>query len=85
MKELRAQIKACGKCEGMNIRGVTQAVPGWGSVHSPVVLVGQSLCHECMESQKRRSPIPVWVMMYRGGSNDCGSAGGGFGVTEKSG
>jgi hypothetical protein len=32
MKELRAQIKACGACEGMNIRGVTQAAPGWGSV-----------------------------------------------------
>jgi len=51
MKELRAQIKACEKCEGMNIHGVTQAAPGYGSVHSPVVLVGQSLCHECMESQ----------------------------------
>ena len=51
MKELRAQIRACEKCEGMNIHGVTQAAPGYGSVHSPVVLVGQSLCHECMESQ----------------------------------
>jgi DNA polymerase len=51
MKELRAQIKACEKCEGMNIHGVTQAAPGYGSVRSPVVLVGQSLCHNCMESQ----------------------------------
>ena len=31
---------------------MTQAAPGWGSVHSPVVLVGQRLCHDCMESQK---------------------------------
>ncbi len=36
----------------MNKKGKTQAAPGWGSADSAVVLVGQSLCHDCMESQK---------------------------------
>ena len=52
MTALAAQIRACTRCPEMNIPGVTQAAPGWGSVYSPVVLVGQSLCHDCMESQK---------------------------------
>jgi len=32
----------------MNEQGVSQAAPGYGSLLSPVVLVGQSLCTECM-------------------------------------
>jgi DNA polymerase len=36
----------------MNIPGVTQAAPGYGSVQSPVVIVGQSLCQQCMETQE---------------------------------
>jgi DNA polymerase len=36
----------------MNIMGETQAAPGFGSVLSPVVLVGQSLCRQCMEVQE---------------------------------
>jgi len=70
MKELRAQIKACGKCEGMNVRGVTQAAPGWGSVHSAVVLVGLSLCHDCMESQEPftgGSGRLIWASIKRAG------------------
>ncbi|PJE02321.1 MAG: uracil-DNA glycosylase [Mycobacterium sp.] len=33
----------------MNQQGITQAAPGWGSIDSPVVIVGQSLCEQCME------------------------------------
>ncbi len=51
MTALEAQIRACRRCEGMNIPGETKAAPGYGSVRSPVVMVGQSLCRECMESQ----------------------------------
>ncbi len=51
MTALEAQIRVCRRCEGMNIPGETQAAPGYGSVRSPVVMVGQSLCRECMESQ----------------------------------
>ncbi len=36
----------------MNIEGETQAAPGFGSVRSPVVLVGQSLCRQCMDAQE---------------------------------
>ena len=54
----------------MNIRGVTRAAPGWGSVHSPVVLVGQSLCHDCMESQipfTGDSGRLIWASIKRAG------------------
>ena len=34
-----------------NIPAVTQSAPGYGAVHSPVVIVGQSLCGPCMASQ----------------------------------
>jgi DNA polymerase len=51
MRTLAAQVKGCTACEGMNIPAVTQAGPGYGSVHSPVAIVGQSLCGPCMASQ----------------------------------
>lgn len=52
MAAVSARIRACRACEGMNVPGVTQAAPGYGSPRSPVVLVGQSLCGQpCMESQ----------------------------------
>ena len=35
----------------MNIAHETQAAPGRGPLASPVVIVGQSLCTKCMESQ----------------------------------
>lgn len=46
------EIRACRRCEGMNIKGVTQAAPGWGNLDSPVAIVGQSLCEQCMEPQE---------------------------------
>lgn len=36
----------------MNEEGVTQAAPGWGNLYSPVVIVGQSLCEQCMKPQE---------------------------------
>jgi DNA polymerase len=36
----------------MNEKGVTQAAPGWGSLDSPIAIVGQSLCEQCMEPQE---------------------------------
>lgn len=47
-KVLADEILACRRCPGMNEPGVSQAAPGYGSFLSPVVLVGQSLCTECM-------------------------------------
>jgi uracil-DNA glycosylase len=51
MSELATEIRGCGACAGMNVPGVTQAAPGYGSVRSPVVLVRQSLCEPCMQTQ----------------------------------
>lgn len=34
----------------MNEAGVTASARGFGSAHSPVAIVGQSLCRKCMES-----------------------------------
>ncbi|MGB5149174.1 MAG: uracil-DNA glycosylase family protein [Mycobacterium sp.] len=44
----------------MNIAPSTLSAPGYGSLSSPVALVGQSLCEKCMETQ-----IP-----FTGGSGD---------------
>lgn len=52
MTALKKRIRACRRCAGMNIPDVTQAAPGYGSVRSPVVIVGQSLCRQCMKSQE---------------------------------
>jgi DNA polymerase len=49
---LDKKIAACRLCPAMNIPGKTQSAPGFGSVHSPVVLVGQSLCGPCMKHQE---------------------------------
>lgn len=54
------EIKRCRRCEGLNIPHVTESAPGYGCVSSPVVLVGQSLCEKCMDTQ-----IP-----FTGGSGD---------------
>ncbi|MEZ0385225.1 uracil-DNA glycosylase family protein [Mycobacterium sp. pW045] len=51
-KQLDADIKACRKCPKLNIPGVTESAPGYGSLTSPVVLVGQSLCEQCMAVQE---------------------------------
>lgn len=57
---LDEDIRTCRRCEGMNIPRLTASAPGYGSLSSPVALVGQSLCEKCMESQ-----IP-----FTGGSGD---------------
>jgi len=51
MDALATKIKACRRCEGLNIPGETESAPGYGSVWSPVAIVGESLCHACMASQ----------------------------------
>jgi DNA polymerase len=57
---LDAEIGACRRCDKMNVKGVTASAPGYGDLHSPVALVGQSLCEKCMETR-----IP-----FTGGSGD---------------
>jgi uracil-DNA glycosylase family 4 len=49
---LANRIRTCTKCDGMNVHGVTQSSPGYGSLQSPVVVVGQSLCGPCMKEQQ---------------------------------
>jgi uracil-DNA glycosylase len=52
MAVIKSEIVGCQSCEGMNVRGKTQAAPGYGSPWSPIVLVGQSLCGKpCMTAQ----------------------------------
>jgi DNA polymerase len=51
-KQLDEHIKACRLCPGLNIPDVTESAPGYGSLTSPVVLVGQSLCEQCMAAQE---------------------------------
>lgn len=46
------EIRRCSRCAGMNKEGVTQAAPGWGNLYSPVAIVGQSLCEQCMKPQE---------------------------------
>ena len=50
---LDARIETCQRCgPTMNVPGETQSAPGFGSVCSPMVIVGQSLCGKpCMDSQ----------------------------------
>ena len=53
LRELLAdEVRACRRCEDMNEPGVTQAAPGWGNIDSPVVIVGQSLCEQCMDREE---------------------------------
>jgi uracil-DNA glycosylase family 4 len=33
----------CDKCEGLNVKRLTEAVPGWGNLNAEVMFVGQSL------------------------------------------
>lgn len=51
MRTLATRIRNCTACDGMNIPEITQAAPGYGSVRSPVMIVGQSLCGPCMATQ----------------------------------
>jgi len=45
------QVRACHRCPGLNVPGVTQAAPGYGDPQAPVFIIGQSLCYQCMETQ----------------------------------
>ena len=51
MVKVRGQIRNCRRCDGMNEPGKTESAPGYGSLVSPVVIVGQSLCNKCMETR----------------------------------
>jgi DNA polymerase len=48
---LDKSIRKCDKCRGLNIGGVTESAPGYGNLFANVVIVGQSLCTECMHTQ----------------------------------
>ncbi len=53
--ELDRKIKACRRCvhpDRLNEPGVTESAPGFGSVHSPVAIVGEALCRACMKEQE---------------------------------
>lgn len=50
MDAIAKAIKTCRQCEGLNVPKVTESARGFGSVDSPVMIVGQSLCRKCMES-----------------------------------
>jgi len=42
LKFLRAEIRSCRSCSGLNEPGITEAVCGWGDCCSKVMIVGQS-------------------------------------------
>lgn len=42
-KVLAAKIKRCKKCPGLNVKRLTECVPGWGNLNAQVMFVGQSL------------------------------------------
>src|SRR5207249_3108523 len=48
---LANQVKQCHKCEGLNLERLTESSPGFGNLNSKVIIVGQSLCRKCMETQ----------------------------------
>lgn len=49
-KLLDAQIARCRKCEGMNIRRLTESCPGWGDLNARIFFIGQSLHQPGVES-----------------------------------
>lgn len=51
LTRLALSIRSCRACPGMNILGSTESSPAYGDPSSPIVFVGQSLCHACMASQ----------------------------------
>ncbi len=48
---LDRQIKACRACAGRQ-PGITESAPGFGSLYSPVAIVGEALCRACMDRQE---------------------------------
>lgn len=51
-KDLTRKIEACRLCAGMNTPGITGSAPGCGPLDSLVMLVGEALCHKCMETKE---------------------------------
>lgn len=51
LAKLASSIRSCRSCPGMNVPGSTESSPAYGDPSSPIVFVGQSLCHACMASQ----------------------------------
>ena len=49
-KALDLEIVNCDKCEGLNIRCMTEAAIGCGNLNATIMLVGQSLCTQCMNT-----------------------------------
>ena len=52
---LDRRIKACRKCtspDRLNVPGETASAPGYGSIDSPVAIVGEALCRRCMAKQE---------------------------------
>ena len=53
--DLDRKIKACRKCvhpDRLNEPHVTESAPGFGSIDSPVAIVGEALCRACMKQQE---------------------------------
>jgi uracil-DNA glycosylase family 4 len=51
IKRLNNELRHCRKCPGLNVQSITENAPGYGNLNSKVMLIGQSLCYKCMESQ----------------------------------
>jgi len=50
-KKIDRNIKRCKLCPGLNIKACTESSPGFGNLLSPIMIVGQSLCTVCMNTQ----------------------------------
>ncbi len=49
---LSERVRSCRLCPGLNLPNVSLGAPGFGNLNSPIILVGQSLCARCMNSQE---------------------------------
>jgi uracil-DNA glycosylase family 4 len=50
-KRIDRKIKGCKLCPGLNVTACTESSPGFGNLLSPIMVVGQSLCTVCMNTQ----------------------------------
>ena len=50
LKALGVLVGHCRDCEGLNIPGATESAVGYGNPLSTIMLVGQSLCTQCMDT-----------------------------------
>jgi uracil-DNA glycosylase family 4 len=49
-KKLKEEIRVCKRCKGLNIKAVTESASGIGSLNAKIMIVGQSLCTQCMHT-----------------------------------